>query len=118
MSTNRPFDASQLLKGALDLVVLAILANEESYGYEVAREAWASGLSDVREASIYGTLNRLFRAGLLTTRVEASATGPHRRYYGLSPNGWAYLADGHQQWKATSTAIDQLLDLRTEEVPR
>lgn len=104
------FDASQLLKGALDLVVLAVLAEEDNYGYEVARRVWAGGLVDVREASVYGTLNRLYRGGLLTSQVTASAAGPPRRYYGLSAPGRTYLGDGRQQWKVTRTAIDQFLD--------
>jgi PadR family transcriptional regulator PadR len=110
MATEPAFDASQLLKGALDLVALAVLADEENYGYEVARRVWAGGLVDVREASIYGTLNRLYRAGLLTSRVVPSAAGPHRKYYGLSAQGRAYLDDGRQQWKSTRTAIDHLLE--------
>jgi PadR family transcriptional regulator PadR len=104
------YDASQLLKGALDLVVLAVLANEENYGYEVARRVWAGGLADVREASIYGTLNRLYRAGLLTSRMAPSAAGPDRKYYGLSARGHDYLDDGRQQWKSTRNAIDHMLD--------
>lgn len=118
MGSETGFDASQLLKGALDLVVLAVLAAEEDYGYEVARRVWAGGLVDVREASVYGTLSRLFRAGLLTARVEASASGPHRKYYGLSPAGHAHLAEGRQHWKTTHTAIDALLDTAGPEGPR
>lgn len=112
------FDPSQLLKGTLDLAVLAVLADGESYGYEVARRVWAGGLADVREASIYGTLSRLFRAGLLSARIEASAAGPHRKYYGLTADGRAYLADGRQHWKRTSGAIDHLLDPQTGQAPR
>lgn len=70
------FNASQLLKGGLDLAVLAVLTDGEDYGYGIARRIWAAGLGDVREASVYGTLNRLFRAGLLRTRMEPSAAGP------------------------------------------
>lgn len=103
------FDASQLLKGALDLAVLAVLACADDYGYGIVRRVWDAGLADVREASIYGTLNRLFRAGLLLTRIEPSAAGPHRKYYGLTAAGHTYLADGRQAWKITTTAIDRLL---------
>jgi len=109
------FDASQLLKGSLDLAVLAVLADGEDYGYGIARRIWDAGLADVREASVYGTLNRLFRAGLLVTRVEPSANGPHRKYYALSSAGAAYLADGRLAWTTTTTAIDHLLGSATGE---
>lgn len=109
MDDPAAFDGSQLLRGALDLVVLAVLEQHESYGYEVVRRVWSGGLVDVREASVYGTLTRLFRAGLLTARVEPSDSGPHRKYYALSLTGQGYLADGRQQWKSTSSAVDDLL---------
>lgn len=109
MHTAAGFDGSQLLRGALDLVVLGVLERQESYGYEVARHVWAGGLVDVREASVYGTLTRLFRAGLLTARIEPSAGGPHRKYYALSAAGRVYLGQGREQWKALSTAVDDLL---------
>ena len=106
------FDASQLLKGTLDLAVLAVLSRQESYGYDVARQVWSAGLADVREASVYGTLSRLFRAGVLTARIEASTAGPHRKYYGLTAAGRDYLADGRRDWQRTRAALDELLDLR------
>lgn len=115
MSSGPGFDASQLLKGALDLVTLAVLAEQENYGYEVARRVWAGGLTDVREASIYGTLNRLYRAGLLTSRMATSSAGPDRKYYGLSARGREYLDDGRHQWKTTRNAIDHLLEPSPEE---
>jgi PadR family transcriptional regulator PadR len=118
MSSEPRFDASQLLKGALDLVTLAVVAEEENYGYEVARRVWTGGLPDVREASIYGTLNRLYRAGLLTSRMAASDSGPDRKYYGLSPQGREYLDNGRQQWRTTRNAIDHLLEPSLAEGPR
>lgn len=105
------FDVSQLLKGSLDLAVLAVLAREEDYGYGIARRIWDAGLPDVREASVYGTLNRLYRGGLLSVRVEASDSGPHRKYYGLSAAGRDYLRDGTSAWEATTAAVDELLGL-------
>lgn len=108
-SMGSGFDASQLLKGSLDLAVLAVLSCGDDYGYGIARRIWNAGLTDVREASIYGTLNRLYRSGLLLTRVEPSANGPHRKYYVLSEAGRAYLADGSRAWKTTTSAIGHLL---------
>ena len=112
MSTE--FDASQLHKGALDLAVLGVLAAADDYGYGIVRQIWDAGLDGVREASVYGTLTRLFRAGLLTTHLQASTSGPHRKYYGLSSAGRTYLADGTKAWSSTCAAVNHLLDLSTE----
>ena len=54
----------QLLKGVLDLAVLAVVADEDGYGYDVVRRLRAGGLEEVGDASVYGTLRRLYLDGL------------------------------------------------------
>ena len=70
-------DTTQLLKGVLDLAVLAVLDDEDGYGYDVVRRLRAAGLDDVADASVYGTLRRLFAAdtmaALLAARKEVAA---------------------------------------------
>ena len=56
-------DTSQMLKGVIDVAVLAVVADEDGYGYDVVRRLRARGLSDVADASVYGTLRRLYAAG-------------------------------------------------------
>ena len=103
---------SQLLKGVLDLIVLAVLDREDSYGYEVVRALRTAGLGEVGEASVYGTLRRLFRAGLLTSHVVASEEGPHRKYYGLTAEGRVRLAHAQAQWEQFHQAVDTLLPVQ------
>src|SRR5699024_9057760 len=76
-------DTSQLLKGVLDLAVLAVVAEEDAYGYDIVRRVRESGLDDVGDASVYGTLRRLFQAGALSSYVVPSDEGPHRKYYAV-----------------------------------
>src|SRR3569623_2210379 len=85
-------DTSQLLKGVLDLAVLAVLDRADGYGYEVVRGLRAAGLEEVGDASVYGTLRRLYNAGLLTSYVVPSDEGPHRKYYSLNEPGRAQPA--------------------------
>jgi len=73
-------DTSQMLKGVIDVAVLAVVADEDGYGYDVVRRLRARGLVDVADASVYGTLRRLYAAGALTSYVVPSEEGPHRRY--------------------------------------
>ena len=89
-------DTSQLLKGVLDLAVLAVLDREDGYGYEVVRALRAAGLSEVGDASVYGTLRRLYGAGLLTSYVVPSEEGPHRKYYAINEPGRARLRYPHR----------------------
>ena len=106
-------DTSQLLKGVLDLAVLAVLEGQDSYGYDVVRRLRESGLSEVGDASVYGTLRRLFEAGALNTYVVPSDEGPHRKYYGLNDRGRRALADSTKSWTTLTTALNQLLDGRS-----
>ena len=84
-------ETAQLLRGVLDLAVLAVVACEDGYGYDVVRRLRAAGLRDVGDASVYGTLRRLYGAGALTSYVVASGEGPHRKYYGITPAGRSEL---------------------------
>lgn len=80
-------DTSQLLKGVLDLAVLGIVIEADGYGYDIVRRLRDAGLTDVGDASVYGTLRRLYKAGLLTSYVQPSEEGPHRKYYGVNTRG-------------------------------
>ena len=105
-------DPSQLLKGVLDLAVLAVLRDEDGYGYDILRRLRGAGLEDVGDASVYGTLRRLFQAGYLTTYVVPSEEGPHRKYYGLNPAGRTQLGAASKVWHSFAATMDRLLDER------
>jgi PadR family transcriptional regulator PadR len=102
-------DTSQLLKGVLDLAVLSVLAQGDGYGYDVVRRLRAAGLEEVGDASVYGTLRRLFRQGCLTSYVVPSDEGPHRKYYALNAAGRELLERGTKQWRAFAQVLDGLL---------
>ncbi len=102
-------DTSQLLKGVLDLAVLAVLDRADGYGYEVVRGLRAAGLQEVGEASVYGTLRRLYNAGLLTSYVVPSEEGPHRKYYSLNSQGHARLKETAATWRRFAETMDGLV---------
>ena len=52
----------------------------------------AAGMTEVGDASVYGTLRRLYAGGSLTSYVVPSDEGPHRKYYGLTAQGRTDLA--------------------------
>lgn len=103
-------DTTQLLKGVLDVAVLAVVNIEDGYGYDVVRRLRAAGLEDVGDASVYGTLRRLYAHGALTSYVVPSEEGPHRKYYGINAKGQAMLAEQRTAWKAFSQTMTQLLE--------
>ena len=107
---------SQLLRGVLDLCLLAVISESPAYGYEMTKRLRARGLSIVGEGSIYPVLGRLEREHLVDTHREASNGGPPRKYYRLSLEGTRALAGGIAEWKAARDAVDGALGLRETEV--
>jgi len=108
--------SSQLLRGVLDLCLLAVVADEPAYGYEMTKRLRSRGLSIVGEGSIYPLLGRLERDGLVDTYRAASDGGPPRKYYRLSESGRRALASGVSEWASARDAIDAVLGLHATEV--
>ena len=102
-------DTTQLLKGVLDAAVLAVLDDADGYGYDVVRRLRSAGLEEVGDASVYGTLRRLYSAGVLSSYVVPSDEGPHRKYYGITPQGRAMLETQRKEWQSFSGAMSALL---------
>jgi PadR family transcriptional regulator PadR len=102
-------DSTQLLKGVLDVAVLAVLNREDGYGYDVVRRLRAAGLEDVGDASVYGTLRRLYASGALTSYVVPSEGGPHRKYYGINEHGKSVLGIQSKGWQDFARSMDRLL---------
>jgi PadR family transcriptional regulator PadR len=102
-------DTTQLLKGVLDTAVLAVLRGGSTYGYDLVRKLRDSGLDDVGDASVYGTLRRLFNGGYLTSEISPSDEGPPRRYYGLNKSGRDQLEIAAKTWTHFSNVMTDLL---------
>jgi len=102
-------DSTQLLKGTLDAAVLAVLENEDGYGYDIVRRLRDAGFNEIGEASVYGTLRRMFVSGALSTYVVASVDGPHRKYYSLKPEGRAILNEQRKTWRKFAEVMNNLL---------
>ncbi|MFN0282167.1 MAG: PadR family transcriptional regulator [Kineosporiaceae bacterium] len=102
-------DTTQLLKGVLDVAVLAVVSDADGYGYDVVRRLRAAGLDDVGDASVYGTLRRLYAAGALTSYVVPSDEGPHRKYYGINAHGRVLLSQQRTTWNTFADVMSALL---------
>src|SRR6058998_3447625 len=107
-------DTTQLLKGVLDVAVLAAVQHEDGYGYDIVRRLRAAGLAEIGDASVYGTLRRLYSAGALTSYVMPSDEGPHRRYYGITERGRAQLGEAREVWADFSRVLTNLLQTELE----
>jgi DNA-binding PadR family transcriptional regulator len=97
----------ETLKGHLDLLLLAILAEGPAHGYAVidSLRSRSSGLFDLPEGTVYPALHRLESQGLLRSRWQNDAPR-RRRVYELTPKGQQALAKRQAEWRKFSKAVD------------
>lgn len=90
---------TQWLRGVLDLAVLALLAEGgEGYGYTLLQRLAEAGLPDMKAGTLYPLLNRLAADGLLATEWRAGEGGPGRKFFTLTDQGRAALAETGPKW--------------------
>ena len=117
MSENGVHD-SQLLKGVLSLALLRLLAERESYGYELVTQLHGMGLTEVQDGSVYPALGRLERDGHVTSRLVASSSGAARKYYRLSASGYAELTHVEMAWNSLVRAMEPIVSRPVPERPK
>jgi PadR family transcriptional regulator, regulatory protein PadR len=91
-------------------LVLAILAEEESYGYAILKRvrALSGGELEWTDGMLYPLLHRLRRLGYVTTEWRSSPEGRRRQYYVMTDDGRAALADHRRQWAAVTRALNDV----------
>ena len=99
----------ELRRGVLEYCVMALVRDEESYGFDIVRALSAAGNLLTSEGTIYPLLGRLRRDGLVTTTWRESASGPPRRYYRLTSAGRRSLDAFAGDWRRFTAAVDALL---------
>ena len=109
MSRIQAQQDAQLVRAALPLLTLTLISDEESYGYQLVERLIDLGL-EVSTGLIYPVLSRLERDGLVSTRMVASANGPPRKYFSLTPDGQAARTSAKEQWHLVSTAVQEAID--------
>src|SRR5271167_1858036 len=97
-ATKRDAAISQLRRGVIEFCVLALLADEERYGFELVQKLAGEDALVTTEGTLYPLLGRLRREGAVETTWRESPAGPPRRYYRLTPDGAAALSAFAQEW--------------------
>src|SRR3954449_368577 len=104
-----PDRRAQILRGALDTCLLALLARTPTHAYDLVVLLERHGLPGVGYGTVYPLMGRLRRQGLVTERAEPSPNGPPRKVFEVSPAGLHALAEWTGQWVDTTSAINGLL---------
>ena len=99
---------TEMLKGTLEGIVLAILAAQPAYGYEITARLREQGFSDLVEGTIYAVLVRIEQKGFVDVDKVPSEKGPPRKVYSLNQRGRDQLAEFWRTWSFLSERIEQL----------
>ncbi len=101
---------TEMLKGTLEGIVLAILLGRPAYGYEITAWLREQGFADIAEGTIYALLVRIEQRGLVDVEKVPSEKGPPRKVYSVNAAGRDYLDDFWRTWSFLSERLEQLRD--------
>ena len=99
---------TEMLKGTLEGVVLAILSTRAAYGYEITAWLRDQGFADIAEGTVYALLVRVERRGLVDVEKVPSEKGPPRKVYSLNATGQEYLDEFWRTWSFLAERLEKL----------
>ena len=99
---------TEMLKGILEGIVLAILSGRPAYGYEITAWLREQGFSDIAEGTVYALLVRIEQRGLVDVEKVPSEKGPPRKVYSLNAQGRDYLEEFWRTWSFLAERLEQL----------
>jgi len=99
---------TELLKGTLEGIVLAILDERPAYGYEITARLREQGFTDIVEGTVYAVLVRVEQRGLVDVAKVRSEKGPPRKVYSLNARGHDHLDEFWRTWSFLTERLDQL----------
>ena len=99
--------SKDLMAASSTPIVLAIVAEEDSYGYAILQRVreLSGGHIEWTDGMLYPVLHRLERLGHVEARWEVSESGRRRKYYRITPEGRAQLAEERRQWQAVDATL-------------
>ena len=99
---------TEMLKGTLEGIVLAILSGQPAYGYEITAWLRDRGFTDIAEGTIYALLIRIEQRGFVDVEKVPSEKGPPRKVYSLNAQGRDYLDEFWRNWSFLAERLEQL----------
>jgi PadR family transcriptional regulator, regulatory protein PadR len=99
---------TEMLKGVLEGVVLAVLADRPAYGYEITADLRERGFADIAEGTVYALLVRVEQRGLVDVEKVPSEKGPPRKVFTLNTQGRDQLAEFWDTWSTLAARLETL----------
>ena len=106
---------AELKRGSIQLCLLALIAKEEKYGFQILHELRerSNGFFDLKEGTLYPALRRLEERGFVQSHWKEPAAGEGgmpRKYYRLTDRGRAALSEAVTVWREMTAGAERVLE--------
>ena len=103
--------SSHFLRGHTETIILGILKDTDSYGYDILKTILekGNGLFGIKDATIYTAFKRMEEEVLITTYWGDEGTGARRKYYSITKKGRDYYAGKVKEWKEINATLNNLI---------
>jgi len=100
--------SSDVLRGYNDTIILSVLKDADSYGYEISKEISrrSGGVYAIKETTLYSAFNRLEKNGFVRTYYGDETFGKRRTYLSITDTGSAYYREKCAEWEITKELVD------------
>lgn len=103
--------SSEALRGHTETIILAILKDKDSYGYEILKTILdkGNGLIEIKDATIYTAFKRMERNELISTYWGNGDEGARRKYYSITDKGKIYYDSKVKEWREINVVLNNLI---------
>lgn len=102
---------SDVMRGYNDLMILSLLLEEDSYGYEISRQIREISNEKyvMKETTLYSAFTRLEKMSYITSYFGTETNGKRRTYYRITESGKEFYREKCQEWQLVKEVVDQFI---------
>lgn len=103
--------SSDTMRGYHDIMILSLLAKEDSYGYEISKNISlkTNNMYNIKETTLYSAISRLERHRFITSYKVDETKGRERTYYRISEQGRMYLQEKEDEFHLIQSIISNFV---------
>ena len=103
--------SSDVIRGYNDTIILYLLQQNPSYGYEISKQIRTISEEKyiIKETTLYSAFTRMEKNGYIESFSGNETNGKRRTYYRVTPEGMAYYIEKCKEWEVTKEVIDKFI---------
>lgn len=103
--------SSDVIRGYNDTIILSLLLDEPSYGYEISKQirVLSSEKYIIKETTLYSAMNRLEKNGCIQSFFGDETNGKRRTYYRITDKGREYYREKCEEWSLTKEVVEKFI---------